>query len=197
MAEGVLLDTSFLICFADPTQRHHETARRYMDFFASEGVLMYLSTVVAAEFQLGQPVQDLPLDAFQVLPFGLRAAIASAELEKKRVPDPEAKTPRAALKDDMKLLGQAKAGAIACVITDDESSLFKWCERLRQSHELTTRPIKLSAGFDRSHFDPAQQHHIEFNPPAHVAPEAAASMPATPAASEAPAPQLPAPPGEG
>lgn len=165
MSDGVLLDTSFLISWVNPKRPNHLTARRYFDYFVADSVLMHLSTIVAAEFHLKQPVHDLPLEAFQIQPFGLRAAMAAAELEQKRVPEPDPATSRAALKDDMKLIGQAKAASIAYIITDDEQSLHKWCERLRGTGALSTKAIKLSDGFDRSLFDPAQQHHLELEPP--------------------------------
>ncbi len=62
MAEGVLLDTSFLITLAkaDGTRPNHEAARRYFDLFAADGHLMYLSTIVASEFHLRQPLAELP-----------------------------------------------------------------------------------------------------------------------------------------
>jgi len=81
MPDGVLLDTSFLITFADPTRKHHAVARQYFDYFVEQGVPMFLSTIVASEFHLGQPVTDLPLDALIVLPFNLSDAIRSAELD--------------------------------------------------------------------------------------------------------------------
>ena len=33
MADGVLLDTSFLISFADPGRKHHAVAVQYFKFF--------------------------------------------------------------------------------------------------------------------------------------------------------------------
>ena len=167
MADGVLLDTSFLISWVNPARPNHETARRYFDYFVHDSVLMHLSTIVAAEFHLKQPIGDLPLEAFIVQPFGLRAAMAAAELEQQRVPEAkrDPATSHAALKDDMKLLGQAKAAGIGYVITDDERSLFKWCERLHREGHLGARAIKLSDGFDRSHFDPAKQHHLDLDAP--------------------------------
>ena len=157
MPDGVLLDTSFLISFADPTRPRHAVARQYFDFFADESVPMFLSTVVASEFQLGQPVTDLPLDAMIVLPFNLTDAIHAAELDFR----PYKGTPgvaRDALKDDFKLLGQAKAQQLAFLITEDERSLYKFCVELRSKGLVPTRAIKLVDGFDRSHFDPAGQH---------------------------------------
>lgn len=162
MADGVLLDTSFLITFADPNRRNHAVALRYFRFFADEGVPMFLSTIAASEFHQKQPVTDLPLEAFVVLPFNLPDAMSAAELDftaYKGTPG----VPRSALKDDFKLLGQVKANAIAWVITEDAGSLYRFCEQLRTQRRLPARPIKLEDGFDRSHFDAAGQRDFEDN----------------------------------
>lgn len=168
MADGVLLDTSFLISFADPNRAHHAVAVQFFKFFASESVPMFLSTIVASEFHQRQAVTDLPLDAMIVLPFNLLDAMRAAEFDftlYKGAPG----VPRDALKDDFKLLGQVKANDIGFVITEDDRSLYKFCGELRAKGMLAVRAIKLIDGFDRSHFDPAGQHDFETrleNPPA-------------------------------
>jgi hypothetical protein len=160
MADGVLLDTSFLISFADPTRKHHAVAKRYFSHFVDEGLPMYLSTIVASEFQLGQPITDLPLTNFITLPFNLRDAVLSAELDF-RLYSGSAGTTRAALKDDFKILGQAKSYQIAYLITEDERTLYRFCEELRKTGIISTRAIKLADGFSRSHFDPQGQTDID------------------------------------
>lgn len=160
MADGVLLDTSFLISFADPNRKHHAVAVQFFKHFEVEGIPMFLSTIVASEFHQKQKVTDLPLDAMLVLPFNLVDAMNAAELDfthYKRTPGVE----RAALKDDFKLLGQAKAHDLAFVITEDGRSLYRFCTELREKHVLSSRAIKLEDGFDKSHFDPAGQHDFD------------------------------------
>lgn len=160
MADGVLLDTGFLISFVDPTRKHHAVAVQYFKFFAGESIPMFLSTIAAAEFHQKQPVTDLPLDVIQTLPFNLIDAMRAAELDFtlfKGSPD----VTRDALKDDFKLLGQAKANDIAFVITEDGRSLYKFCGELRAQHALSARAVKLEDGFDKSHFDPAGQHDFD------------------------------------
>ena len=160
MADGVLLDTSFLITFATPTRQHHAVALQYFRFFVAEGLPMFVSTVAASEFHLRQPVTDLPLDAMIVLPFNLTDAIRAAELDFTLYKGAAGVT-RDALKDDFKLLGQAKANDIAFLITEDDKSLYRFSQELRAKRQLTTRAIKLVDGFDRSHFDPAGQHDFD------------------------------------
>ena len=169
MADGVLLDTSFLISFADPTRKHHAVAVQFFKYFAAEGIPMFLSTIVASEFHQKQPVTELPLDTVIVLPFNLIDAMHAADLDftlYKGTPG----VARDALKDDFKLLGQVKAQDIAFVITEDEKSLYRFCRELREKHILGARAIKLEEGFDTSYFDSAGQHDfdavIESPPPA-------------------------------
>ncbi len=160
MADGVLLDTGFLISFVDPTRKHHAVAVQFFRYFASEGMPMFLSTIAAAEFHQQQSVADLPLDAMIVLPFNLADAMRAAELDFTRFKGTTGVT-RDALKDDFKLLGQAKANDLAHVITEDASSLYKFCEELRAKGALAVRAIKLEDGFKKSHFDPVGQHDFE------------------------------------
>lgn len=162
MADGVLLDTSFLISFVDPTRKHHAVAVQFFRHFADEGMPMFLSTIAVAEFHQQQPVADLPLDAMIVLPFNLPDAMRAAELDFTRFKG-TAGVSRDALKDDFKLLGQVKANDLAYVITEDASSLYKFCGELRAKRALSARAIKLEDGFDKSHFDPAGQHDFEAN----------------------------------
>ncbi len=160
MADGVLLDTSFLISLADPNRKNHATAVQFFRFFANEGVPMFLSSIVASEFHLRQSVTELPLEAIIVLPFNLADAMRAAELDftlYKGTPG----VARDALKDDFKLLGQVKANDIGFVITEDEKSLYKFCQELRAKNKLSARAIKLEDGFDKSHFDPAGQHDFD------------------------------------
>ncbi len=160
MADGVLLDTSFLISFVDPTREHHAVALRYFRHFVDEGIPMFLSTIVASEFQLGQPVEDLPLDAIIPLPFNLEDAIAAGQLDFTSHKGGD-EVQRDSLKDDFKILGQAKAQDIGFVITEDARTLYRYAVKLRAARKLGTRAIKLVDGFDRSHFDPAGQHDFE------------------------------------
>ena len=160
MPDGVLLDTSFLISFVDPNRKLHAVARRYFDHFVDDGIPMFLSTIAASEFHLGQAVTDLPLDAIIVLPFNLDDAMRAAELDFTLYKgDPSIR--RDALKDDFKLLGQAKSRDLAFVITEDAKSLYKFCQQLQAKSRLSTRAIKLEDGFDKSHFDPAGQHDFD------------------------------------
>lgn len=110
---------------------------------------MFLSAIAAAEFHQKQPVTDLPLEAMIVLPFNLDDAMRVAELDFTQFKGTPGVS-RDALKDDFKLLGQVKTRDLAFIITEDASSLHKFCGELRTKHLLNARAIKLEDGFDRS-----------------------------------------------
>ena len=49
MADGVLLDTSYLITLADKNRDHHETARRYWQCFVENDITIYLPRLKSNE----------------------------------------------------------------------------------------------------------------------------------------------------
>ena len=164
MADGVLLDTSFLVAFVSPLQPNHNAAVSYYRQFIEDGIPMFLSSIVISEFELQQRITDLPLNNFIVLPFNLRDGIKSAELDFRRLKGDQG-VKRDALKDDVKLLGQCKTQDIAFVITDDGATLYKYCERLRQEGALSTRGIKLEDGFNPAYLDPFKSFLKEIGGP--------------------------------
>lgn len=159
MISGVLLDTSFLITLADPNRARHGVAKDYFQHFLQEKIPMALSAIVVSEFHLRQDINTLPLANFTLLPFNHDDATASADLNFKHYQ--KADRNRVALKDDFKLLGQAKAHGFGFLITDDEETLFPICEDLRQRGEMKTHPIELQTGFSKSHFDPMGQNDFD------------------------------------
>lgn len=55
---------------------------------------------------------------------------------------------RSVVRDDVKLLGQAVHESIPFILTEDASTLFKYCERLRDEGMLPTKAVKLADRFD-------------------------------------------------
>lgn len=151
MADGVLIDTSFLITLADKKRANHETARRYWRHFIETGMPIYLSTIVASEFCLKQELPPEMLRCCVVLPFNWDDAMRSAKLDWKRL-RPEG-TERGALKDDIKIIAQAAVADVAFAITDDSESFYRYCGAFKQSGDVMFTAIKLGDGFDTSFFD--------------------------------------------
>jgi hypothetical protein len=76
----VSLDTSFLISFADPSRPNHAVALEYFRHCLAERIPMWISVVAAGEFEVGQPVADLPLQNFRIQPYNLPHAVRAAAL---------------------------------------------------------------------------------------------------------------------
>lgn len=154
---SILLDTSFLITLADPSRPHHPVAQRYFREAIAHDAPLYLSVIVASEFQVKQAVTDLPLRNLQVLPFNIDHAMTAGNLMRRIQRDPG--DDRLAVKDDVKLLAQAICESISHILTEDESTLCKYLARLNQGGETSTRAILLAQGFDASWFN-AGQHGL-------------------------------------
>ena len=146
---AVLLDTSFLISFADPSRPNHSIAVEYFRHCVANNVPMFLSAIAAAEFEVGQPVEDLPLQNFTVLPFNLPHAILAGKLvrqmhEERTADDTDA---RAVVINDLKLLAQAEAAGIEVMLTEDEKTLAKFARRISDSGIVKVRILLLKDGF--------------------------------------------------
>lgn len=151
---GVLLDTSFLITFADAGRRHHEVARHYFRECVHRRIPMYLSTIAISEFQVRQSINDLPLRNFIVLPFNVDHAMSCGALIANQQRDEG--DDRVRVKDDFKLIAQCVCEDITHLLSEDAGTLVKYLERSQPNRSLATRAILLKAGFDASWFNDGQ-----------------------------------------
>lgn len=152
---SVLLDTSFLISFSDPSRTHHDTARQYYRECIHRQVPMYLSTIVVSEFQVRQPINDLPLRNFIVLPFNIDHAMACGILIGATPRDD--RDDRVRVKDDFKLIAQCECEGITHLFCEDKKTLAKYIERRHGSRGVdATRVVLMKDGFDGSWFEDGQ-----------------------------------------
>ena len=149
-----LVDTSFLITLADPGRTHHGVAKSYFREALERGVPLYLSAIVASEFQVGQAVTDLPLRNFEVLPFNIDHAMTAGLLLRDLRRD--IGDDRVAVKDDVKLIAQAVCESLTHVLTEDEQTLTKYVRRLNDLGRCSLRCILLAKGFDAAWFENGQ-----------------------------------------
>lgn len=147
MSGSALLDTSFLISLVNGHRVHHAAAVQYYKYLLTHNLPMYFSSIVASEFGIKQTVTDLPLKNFRLLDFNLahgqRAAALWNALGTRDTGDD-----RAVVRDDVKLLAQARHEGIHFLLTEDASTLRKYCERLRATGHMQSRTILLADGFD-------------------------------------------------
>ncbi|WP_024891718.1 type II toxin-antitoxin system VapC family toxin [Luteimonas huabeiensis] len=149
MSPSALLDTSFLITLINARRPHYETAKQFYRHMLQNDVPMYLSAIVAAEFGIKQPVAALPLRNFRILNFNVSHGQKAAELWNALGTRDDGDA-RMIVRDDVKLLAQASHENIGFILTEDASTLYKYCERLRQAGTIQTRALKMADGFDAS-----------------------------------------------
>ena len=119
------------------------------------GVPLYLSAVVASEFQVKQAVTDLPLRNFEVLPFNIDHAMQAGLLM--RVLKRDVADDRGAVKDDVKLIAQAICESLTHVLTEDAQTLVKYVKRLNEAGQCDVKTLLLADGFDSAWFNDGQR----------------------------------------
>ena len=119
------------------------------------GVPLYLSAVVASEFQVKQAVTDLPLRNFEVLPFNIDHAMQAGLLM--RVLKRDGDDDRGAVKDDVKLIAQAICESLTHVLTEDAQTLVKYVKRLNEAGQCDVKTLLLADGFDSAWFNDGQR----------------------------------------
>ena len=155
----VSLDTSFLISFADPGRAHHAVAVEYFRYCLAERIPMWLSTIAAGEFEVGQPVSDLPLQNFRVQPYNLPHALRSAALFRawRSVTTSPSQDRRPVVINDLKILAQAEEEKIPVILSEDQSTLSRIAARLREHGHSRAQVVLLAEGFKPGRLrDPAQ-----------------------------------------
>jgi predicted nucleic acid-binding protein len=160
MKGPVLLDTSFLISLVDQNRKNHNVAAQYYKFLIEQQIPLYFSVIVAAEIAIKQPITDFPLKNFRILPFNITHSIEAARIWN-LLGGHDTGDNRAVVRDDVKIIAQALLDNIPFILTEDVSTFYKYCERLRTLHSLNVRAIKLVDGFDFSALRLDGQKNIE------------------------------------
>jgi hypothetical protein len=144
----ICVDTSFLITFADPSRPNHPVAVDYFRHSVGNGHMLCLSTLVVAEFEVMQPVSDLPLGNFHILPFNFRHAVESANYHRQiKGTEPVDEANRSVVRNDLKILAQAQIEECSIILTEDANTLTRWAERLNSSNHCRVSSILLKDGF--------------------------------------------------
>ncbi len=145
----ISLDTSFLISFADPDRPNHAVAVDYFRHCLAQRIPLWISTVAAGEFEVGQPISDLPLQNFRVqpynLPHALRAAALFRSVREENAPLIEDRRP--IIINDLKIIAQAEEDQISIILTEDANTLSRLATRLRRRGIVSVRALLLTEGF--------------------------------------------------
>jgi len=163
----VSLDTSFLISFADTDRPNHAVAVDYFRHCLAQQIPMWISTVAAGEFEVGQPISDLPLQNFRVQPYNLPHAIKAAALFRAIREDnaPSAEDRRPIIINDLKILAQAEEETIPIILTEDRNTLWRIAERLRQLGHTNVRVLLLAEGFTPGRLEQPSQDELRLPTP--------------------------------
>jgi predicted nucleic acid-binding protein len=145
----VSLDTSFLISFADPSRPNHTVAVDYFRHCLAQQIPMWISTVAAGEFEVKQPISDLPLQNFRIQPYNLPHAIRAAALFRSlnEAKAAFADDTRRIIINDLKIIAQADEDQIEVILTEDANTLSRIATRLRQRNASSVRVLLLTEGF--------------------------------------------------
>lgn len=162
----VSLDTSFLISFADPDRPNHAVAVDYFRHCLAQQIPMWISTVAAGEFEVGQPISDLPLQNFRVQPYNLPHAIRAAALFRAIRAENTAPTEdrRPVIINDLKIIAQAEEESIPVILTEDRNTLSRLAERLRQQGHANVRVLLLAEGFTPGRVETPAQDELRLPP---------------------------------
>ena len=147
---GVIFDTSALIHFAASNKPYWQVARSYYQACLTLKIPMYLSSIVAGEFEIRQSIADLPIQSFRILGYELPHAIKAAHLFRlnERYDTNEHGDTRRIIINDLKILAQAEEENIACIVSADHRTLAKMADRLQRDGLSVTRVLILADGFD-------------------------------------------------
>lgn len=124
---SVLLDTSFFVRLLNKEDRLHNFAKEYYKYFLENDIVMKISTISIAEFCVRDNIENLPLEALQIIPFNLEHAkttglFAKIIFEQKNSSNIEIR-PRAIIPNDSKLFAQAHLDkTVQHFITSDSES---------------------------------------------------------------------------
>lgn len=160
----VSLDTSVLISFADPDRENHAVAVEYFRYCSAERIPMWISTIAAGEFEVGQPISDLPLQNFRIQPYNLPHAIRAAALYRAHRDEEPAEDRRPIIINDLKILAQAEEDGIPIILTEDAKTLSRLAARLEKKGALTVRVLLLSEGFTPGRLRRPDQSEFRYHP---------------------------------
>ena len=162
----VSLDTSFLISFADPSRPNHAIAVEYFRHCLAQRIPMWISTVAAGEFEVKQPISDLPLQNFRIQPYNLPHAIRAAALLRSLNEGSAASADdtRRIIINDLKIIAQADEDQIAVILTEDANTLSRIATHLRQRNAGSVRVFLLAEGFTPGKLENPDQGEFTIRP---------------------------------
>jgi hypothetical protein len=124
----------------------HIHALEYFKFFLQDKITIHLSTIVVAEYTVGDDPQNLPLDNLQIETFDFRDAATAGVFHKELMGNRTniAGYNRRIIANDVKILAQIKNRQIQAIISKDVESLVKYVNPLINLNLLSVKFIDLN-----------------------------------------------------
>jgi predicted nucleic acid-binding protein len=143
----VLLDSGFLIALTKSDDSDHQVAKEYYELLTNRSVEIYLSTIVASEFAVKQAIEDLPLDDWLPLSFNLLHSVKAGKFKNALFAARDKEDKRDVVANDLSILAQAAHEQIPIILSRDENTMYKWCNRLNGAQLCNITCVLLKDGF--------------------------------------------------
>ena len=79
---SIMLDSSFCIRLMDKNDALHQNALDYYKFFLAEKISIHISTIVVAEYAVGDDPRNLPLSNLQIESFDFLDGATAGQFHK-------------------------------------------------------------------------------------------------------------------
>lgn len=141
-----MLDTSFCIRLLNQDDPLHSNAVDYFEYFLENGFIIFVSTIVIAEYAMKDDPFNLPLNTMRIAPFDFDDAKKAGEFYNLIISEPVNRTVtnRVAIKDDCKIVSQIANRNITHYITKDRKSFKELIQPVTQAGLLNVEFIDLS-----------------------------------------------------
>lgn len=157
---GVLLDTSFFIRLLNESDRLYFNAKQYYEYFLSNKIQMFISTISIAEFCVLGDLTQLPIKNLHILPFNINHAKKAGEVARYLYEARKNKSldeiERKLIINDAKLFAQASTeSSIDYFVTSDTKSinLFNILKNMNLNFDILDIHKKLSVFLGKLDFE--------------------------------------------
>jgi len=144
--DKVLLDTSFCIRLLKSNDPFHQNAVDYYQYFLSENIEMFLSTIVVSEYSVkDDPDNLLDLQSFKILPFDYRDAKLAGQFYSIIMPARGSLgQQRSVVINDCKLIAQLSNRNFDAYVTKDRISKKDIVDKIDAKHKLNFKFIDIA-----------------------------------------------------
>ncbi len=135
---SIMLDTSFCIRLMDNSDPLHKNALDYYKHFLTEKITMHISTIVVAEYAVGDDANNLPLNNLQIESFDFLDARMAGNFHRiiKGNQENVAGYNRRIVANDVKILAQIQTKKIEGIISKDIKSVKEYIVPLSNSLQI-------------------------------------------------------------